>query len=63
VLLYLTAPLAAQEAWTWKDSTGGRREFDLRARGWIRCVSGVQSLLGVALIALSLLSYFGHPFD
>ena len=39
------------------------REFDLRARGWIRCVSGVQSLLGVALIALSLLSYFGHPFD
>ena len=26
MLLYLTAPLAAQEAWTWKDSTG-RRHF------------------------------------
>jgi uncharacterized protein YjbI with pentapeptide repeats len=39
------------------------REFDIRARGWMRSVSGVQSLLGVALLALSLLSYFGHPFD
>jgi hypothetical protein len=35
----------------------------IRARGWIRAVSGIQSLLGVALVALSLLSYFGHPFD
>jgi hypothetical protein len=24
---------------------------------------GIQSPLGVALVALSLLSYFGHPFD
>jgi len=39
------------------------REFDIRARGWMRTVSGIQSLLGLALIALSLLSYFGHPFD
>lgn len=39
------------------------REFDLRARGWMRTVSGIQSLLGLALVALSLLSYFGHPFD
>ncbi|MFC5862734.1 pentapeptide repeat-containing protein [Acidicapsa dinghuensis] len=39
------------------------REFDLRARGWMRTVSGVQSLLGVGLLALSILSYFGHPFD
>lgn len=38
-------------------------EFDIRARGWMRTVSGVQSLIGVALVALSLLSYFGHPFD
>jgi uncharacterized protein YjbI with pentapeptide repeats len=39
------------------------REFDIRARGWMRTLSGLQSLLGVALVALSLLSYFGHPFD
>jgi uncharacterized protein YjbI with pentapeptide repeats len=38
------------------------REFDIRARGWLRTVSGVQALLGAGLIALSLLSYFGHPF-
>ncbi len=39
------------------------REFDIRARGWMRVLSGVQSLLGVALVALSLLSYIGQPFD
>jgi hypothetical protein len=39
------------------------REFDIRARGWMRTVSGVQSLIGAALVALSLLSSFGHPFD
>jgi len=39
------------------------REFDIRARGWMRSISGVQSLLGVAFLALSLLSYFGQPFD
>jgi uncharacterized protein YjbI with pentapeptide repeats len=38
------------------------REFDIRARGWLRTVSGVQALVGAGLIALSLLSYFGHPF-
>lgn len=39
------------------------REFDIRAHGWMRTVSGIQSLLGIALVALSLLSYFGHPFE
>lgn len=39
------------------------RDFDIRARGWMRTLSGVQSLVSVALMALSLLSYFGHPFD
>jgi uncharacterized protein YjbI with pentapeptide repeats len=38
------------------------REFDIRPRGWLRTVSGLQALLGAGLIALSLLSYFGHPF-
>jgi hypothetical protein len=39
------------------------RDFDIRASGWMRTVSGIQSLLGVVLVALSLLSYLGHPFD
>jgi hypothetical protein len=39
------------------------RQFDIRARGWTRVLSGVQSLLGVGLLALSILSYFGHPFE
>lgn len=37
-------------------------DFDIRARGWVRTASGLQSLLGSGLLALSLLSYFGHPF-
>ena len=39
------------------------REFDIKARGWPRVVSGLQSLLSVGLVALSLLSYFGRPFE
>jgi hypothetical protein len=39
------------------------REFDLKARGWMRTLSGLQSLLGLGLLALSILSYFGHPFE
>jgi hypothetical protein len=38
-------------------------EFEFKSRGWPRIVSGVQSLISVALIALSLLSYFGRPFE
>ncbi|MFH0765734.1 MAG: pentapeptide repeat-containing protein [Calditrichota bacterium] len=38
-------------------------EFEMKSRGWPRCVSAVQSLISVYLIALSLLSYFGRPFD
>jgi hypothetical protein len=39
------------------------RDFDIRAGGWMRTVSGLQSLIGLGLVALSLLSYFGQPFD
>jgi hypothetical protein len=39
-----------------------RREYDLKAVGWARTVSGFQSLLSVYLIALWVLSYFGRPF-
>ncbi len=38
-------------------------EFKLQSRGWPRFVSGVQSLISVGLIVLSLLSYFGRPFE
>lgn len=38
------------------------REFDIKARGKLRFVSGMQSLLSVGFLALSLLSYFSTPF-
>ncbi len=38
------------------------REYDLKAVGWARTVSGFQSLLSVYLIALWVLTYFGRPF-
>ena len=38
-------------------------EYDFKACGWLRTVSGLQSLIGLGLLALSLLSYFGHPFE
>jgi hypothetical protein len=39
------------------------REYTLRATGWVRVVSGLQSLASVYLIALAILSYFGTPFE
>ncbi len=39
------------------------REFDIKARGMARVVSGIQSILSVGLVALSLLSYFARPFE
>lgn len=39
------------------------REFDIKPRGWLRTISGLQSLLSVYLLALFLLSYFSSPFD
>jgi uncharacterized protein YjbI with pentapeptide repeats len=39
------------------------REYSLRATGWVRVVSGVQSLISVYLVALSILTYFGTPFE
>ena len=40
-----------------------RGEYTLRATGWVKSVSGVQSLISVYLLALSVLTYFGRPFD
>ena len=39
-----------------------KREYDLKAVGWARTVSGFQSLLSVYMIALWVLTYFGRPF-
>jgi hypothetical protein len=38
-------------------------EYNLRATGWVRTVSGLQSLLSVYLLALWALTYFGRPFE
>jgi len=54
----------------WRDLNVGNwiskiqpREYVLRASGWVRAVSGVQSLLSVYLVALWALTYFGRPFE
>ena len=39
------------------------REYTLKATGWVRFVSGLQSLTSVYLLALWVLSYFGRPFE
>jgi hypothetical protein len=39
------------------------QEYTLVASGWVRTISGVQSLLSVYLLALAVLSYFGRPFE
>jgi hypothetical protein len=39
------------------------REYEIRARGFLRVVSGLQSLLSVGLLALWVLTYFGRPFE
>ena len=54
----------------WRDLNVGNwitrmqpREYTLRATGWVRTVSGIQSLISVYLLALAILTYFGRPFD
>ncbi len=38
-------------------------EFTLRGSGWVRAVSGAQSLISVYLVALWALTYFARPFQ
>lgn len=54
----------------WRDLNVGNwiarinpQEYNLRATGWVKVVSGIQSLISVYLIALSALTYFGRPFQ
>ncbi len=54
----------------WRDLNVGNwiqraspNDYSLRATGWVKVVSGIQSLLSVYLIALWFLTYFGRPFE
>ena len=54
----------------WRDLNVGTwiarvqpREYALRATGWVRVISGIQSLLSVYLLAMWALTYFGRPFQ
>ena len=54
----------------WRDLNVGMwisrlqpREYTLRASGWVRTVSGIQSLISVYLLAMWALTYFGRPFE
>lgn len=54
----------------WRDLNVGSwlarlqpRDYALRGQGWVRVVSGVQSLISVYLLALWVLTYFGRPFE
>ena len=38
-------------------------EFNLKGSGWVRTVSGIQSVISVYLLALAVLTYFGRPFE
>lgn len=39
------------------------REYTLQASGWVRSISGIQSLISVLLLALWAYTYFGRPFQ
>jgi uncharacterized protein YjbI with pentapeptide repeats len=39
------------------------REYDLKAVGWARTLSGAQSLLSLLMLALSIWGLFGQPFS
>jgi uncharacterized protein YjbI with pentapeptide repeats len=54
----------------WRDLNVGnwisriqRREYNLKPTGWARTVSGLQSVVSAYLLALSVLTYFGRPFE
>lgn len=54
----------------WRDLNVGAwiarlqpRDYALRATGWVRVISGIQSLLSVYLLAMWVLTYFGRPFQ
>ena len=54
----------------WRDVNVGTwiarmqfREYTLRALGWVRLLSGVQSIISIYLVVIWALTYFGRPFQ
>ena len=54
----------------WRDLNVGSwiarvqpNEYFLKASGWVRTVSGIQSLISIYLLALWVLTQFGRPFE
>ena len=54
----------------WRDFNVGNwiqrlqpSEYTLQATGWVRTVSGVQSVVSLYLLAIWALTYFGRPFE
>jgi len=54
----------------WRDLNVGNwitrlqpREYTFQAKGWVKTVSGLQSLISIYLLALWVLVYFGRPFQ
>jgi uncharacterized protein YjbI with pentapeptide repeats len=40
-----------------------KRDYEVKATGWVRSLAGVQSLASIYLFAIWILTYFGRPFD
>ncbi|MBP1182164.1 pentapeptide repeat-containing protein [Methylobacterium sp. PvR107] len=54
----------------WKDINVGNWinrlapfDYTIKGTGWVKSLSGLQSLISVYMLALSLLVYFGRPFE
>ncbi len=39
------------------------KPYSLQATGWLRRLSGLQSIISVYLLAIAVLTYFGRPFE
>jgi hypothetical protein len=39
------------------------KDYHLRPIGWVKAISGIQSLISVYLLALWALTYFARPFE
>lgn len=50
------------EAGTWLRMIQAR-PIEFEPIGWVRTLAGIQSLVSMYLLALSLLTYFGRPFE
>lgn len=70
LLLALYFSLLSATRIGWRDFNVGTwitriqpHQYSLQATGWVRVVSGIQSLISVYLVALAILTYFGTPFE